>query len=204
MEHLVFHEFINSSRNVDPYDTISSHDEEVFVPFYMSKTRTDARGRSFVVVVQVAPYDVISVHATNLGSAGPGIEVAKNAGEELEGLQALGGIAVAGMIKGAAPHLDVVNHRGEEGLPMLEAYEGRLKRIARRPSSSSITLPFTPADAIRMTLADERLEQIVLRPGASPPVPVAARGVVPVQSAAVQAEPVLVRPPTLVRRPARL
>ena len=79
MRTFVFHEFHNSSRNTDAYDTISSHRSAMFVPFYMSKQATDARGRRFVIVVQVAPYDVVSIHATNHGSAGPGIEVAKNA-----------------------------------------------------------------------------------------------------------------------------
>ena len=44
----------------------------------MSKQWTDARGRRFVIVVQVAPHDVVSFHATDKGSAGPGMEVAKN------------------------------------------------------------------------------------------------------------------------------
>ncbi len=112
MKYFVFHEFHNSSRNVDPFDTISSHNSHVFVPLYMSKQRTDAKGRRFVTVVQVAPYDVVSTHATNMDSAGPGMEVAKNASDDLEPLQSLAGILIATLIKSAAPQLEVVNHHG--------------------------------------------------------------------------------------------
>jgi hypothetical protein len=96
MKYFVFHEFQNSSRNTDLYDTISSHKDSVFVPLYMSKPATDAKGRRFVIVLQVAPYDVLSIHATNWGSAGPGMEVAKNASDPVEPLQNLAGILVAG------------------------------------------------------------------------------------------------------------
>ena len=78
MRYFVYHEFHNSTRNTDPFDTISSHSGSVFVSFYMSKQWTDAKGRRFVIVVQVAPHDVVSFHATDKGSAGPGMEVAKN------------------------------------------------------------------------------------------------------------------------------
>jgi hypothetical protein len=79
MKYFVFHEFHNSSRNTDVFDTISSHSGPVFVPLYLSKQATDARGNRFVSVVQVAPHTAVSIHATNHGSAGPGVEVAKNA-----------------------------------------------------------------------------------------------------------------------------
>ena len=106
MRYFVFHEFHNSTRNTDPFDTISSHSGSVFVPFYMSKQWTDARGRRFVIVVQVAPYDVVSFHATDKGSAGPGMEVAKNYTDALEPLQGLAGILVATILKTAAPQLE--------------------------------------------------------------------------------------------------
>src|SRR5262245_32213203 len=37
LRYFVFHEFHNSTRNTDPFDTISSHSGSVFVPLYMSK-----------------------------------------------------------------------------------------------------------------------------------------------------------------------
>src|SRR5690606_36467252 len=117
--YFVFHEFHNSSRNTDPYDTISSHRGRVFVPFYMSKVGVDDHGRRYVAIIQVAPYDVVSVHATNYGSAGPGVEVAKNMSDDLQPLQARAGIVLARIVKRAAPLLRVVNHRGREGLSML-------------------------------------------------------------------------------------
>ena len=43
MRYFVFHEFHNSTRNTDPFDTISSHSGSVFVSFYMSKQWTDAK-----------------------------------------------------------------------------------------------------------------------------------------------------------------
>lgn len=179
MRYFVFHEFHNSTRNTDPYDTISSHSGSVFVPFYMSKEGTDARGRRFVVVVQVAPFDVVSAHAQNLGSAGPGIEVAKNVSDPLEPLQAFAGILIATVVKMAAPHLEVVNHRGTEGLPMLEAYQSRLAALQGRQAAPPVVLPFVRASAARVAAATGRLEDVIRVAGASPPIPVAARGFVP-------------------------
>ncbi len=211
MQYFVFHEFHNSSRNTDLYDTLASHKGSVFVPLYMSKTATDAKGRRFVVVVQVAPHDVVSVHATNMGSAGPGIEVAKNASDATEPLQNLAGILVATIVKTAAPRLKVVNHRGDEGLPMLEAYETRLARIRARSGASSFALPFVPAQEQRVAAASGKLDDLILRPGASPRIPVAERGFMPPKAAATAGskarpppEPVLVGPIRLATRPAHL
>lgn len=199
LKYFVFHEFHNSTRNTDTYDTISSHSGAVFVPFYMSKQKTDARGRRFVAVVQVAPYDVVSVHATNLGSAGPGIEVAKSADEELQPLQAKAGVIVAVILKAAAPQLDVVNHAGEEGLPMLQAYESRLAAIEDLPPGKRLTLPFTPAEPQRIASASGPLENLIRHPGASPPLAIAQRGILPGRSRNPQAADVAPPAPTLVR-----
>lgn len=160
MRHFVFHEFHNSSRNTDPYDTISSHSGAVFVPFYLSRTAHDARGRAFVVIVQVAPYDVVSVHASNLGSAGPGVEVARNAFDTVEPLQNTAGILLALMARAATPRLDVVNHRGNEGRPMLEAYLRHVDR-ARRTGGTAFTVPFVPARADRVARVDGGLETLL-------------------------------------------
>ena len=196
MKYFVFHEFHNSSRNSDPYDTISSHKGSVFVPFYMSKQGIDARGRRFVVVLQVAPHDVVSIHASNMGSAGPGIEVSKNATDELEPLQAAAGILVATMVKNAVPHLQVVNHRGAEGLPMLNAYEHRLATLRGRAGGPNVALPFVPAATQRVAMASGRLEDLITRRGLSPRIPVAERGFVPHVAAAA---PALVRAPMEVQ-----
>jgi hypothetical protein len=184
MKFFVFHEFHNSSRNTDPYDTISSHSSAVFVPLYMSKSGTDATGAHFVVVVQVAPHDVVSVHASNMGSAGPGIEVAKNVSDTLEPLQALAGILVATMSKTAIPRLQVVNHRGIEGRPMLNAYEQRLASLRARPGATTVRLPFVPAVAQRVAHATGRLDDVLLRGSASPRVPMAERRFTPPSPAA--------------------
>ncbi len=137
MRYFVYHEFHNSTRNTDPFDTISSHSGSVFVSFYMSKQWTDAKGRRFVIVEQVAPHDVVSFHATDKGSAGPGMEVAKNYTDPLEPLQGLAGILVATIVKTAAPQLEVVNHGGTEGLPMLTQYQHRLQVLQARPNAPS-------------------------------------------------------------------
>ena len=179
MRYFVFHEFHNSTRNTDPFDTISSHSGSVFVPFYMSKQWTDAKGRRFVIVVQVAPYDVVSIHATDKGSAGPGMEVAKNMTDALEPLQGLAGILVATIVKTAAPQLEVVNHGGTEGLPMLTQYERRLENTAGASGAPTVALPFVPAPAQRVATATGSLEDLILRRGGSPPIPVAKRGIVP-------------------------
>lgn len=191
MRYFVFHEFHNSSRNTDLYDTISSHSGSVFVPFYMSKAATDAKGRRFVIVMQVAPYDVVSIHATNRGSAGPGIEVARNVSDPIEPLQNTAGIVIASMIKTAAPHLQVVNHRGAEGQPMLTAYERRLAAVRTRPGAAAITLPFVAAPAQRLVAAAGNLDDLILRRGASPRIPLAERGIVtaPTRSAGLAAAP---------------
>jgi hypothetical protein len=179
MRYFVFHEFANSSHNTDPFDTISAHSGSVFVPFYMSKQWTDARGRRFVIITQTAPYDVVSYHATNKGSAGPGIEVAKNLPDPLEPLQGLAGIVVATILKTAAPHLQVVNHQDTEGLPMLNGYEHRLEILRQRPGAPTIALPFVPAPPERIATAVARLEDLIERRGASPIIPVSKRGIVP-------------------------
>ena len=203
MKYFVYHEFINSSRNVDPYDTISSHSDDVFVSFYMSKTSKDALGRRFVTVIQIAPYDVISVHATNMDSLGPGIEVAKNAGETLETLQATAGVLVATLVKSAAPHLEVVNHRGVEGLPMLEAYQDRLERLPRHVGAgTSVKLPFVPAQPQRLVSVSAGLGDLIVRPGVSRTIPVAQRQFVPMQAAVAHPAPLLLAPPRPARRPA--
>jgi len=210
MKYFVFHEFHNSTRNNDAYDTISSHAGSVFVPLYMSKQGTDAKGRQFVIVVQVAPYDVVSVHATNRGSAGPGMEVAKSAAEELQPLQGLAGILIAELVKSAAPRLQVVNHHGNEGLPMLSGYERRLELLKARSSAASIALPFVPAAPQRVAAATGRLDDVILRRGASPPLAIAERGVVPSRKAVYASmpgvalpEPVLVGPIRLATRPSQ-
>ena len=216
MRYFVFHEFHNSTRNTDPFDTISSHSRSVFVPFYMSKQWTDAKGRRFVIVVQVAPYDVVSIHASDKGSAGPGMEVAKNYSDALEPLQGLAGILVATIVKTAAPHLQVVNHGGTEGLPMLTEYERRLQTLKARPGAPGVVLPFVPAQAQRVATAIGRLEDLIVRGGASPLIPVAKRGIVPpkdeipgpatvpVRSASLTADtvPTLIGPIRLATRPA--
>lgn len=181
MRYFVFHEFHNSSYNTDPYDTISSHKGAVFVPFYMTKQAVDARGRRFVIVVQVAPHDVVSIHATNMGSAGPGIEVAKNYSDVLEPLQAQAGILVATIVKAAVPRLEVVNHRGAEGRPMLDAYEDRLARLKGR-AGPPVQLPFTPALPQRVAAATGSLTDLLRNIGGidqkSPPEREAVREVV--------------------------
>ena len=179
MRYFVFHEFHNGTRNIDPYDTISSHKGPVFVPLYISKQGADAKGRRFVIVVQVAPYDVMSIHATNHGSAGPGMEVAKNPSDALEPLQGQAGILVATIIKMAASHLQVVNHRGAEGMPMLQAYERRLATLRSRAGAPAVALPFVPAPAQRVAAATGRLDDLILRRGASPRIPIAERGFLP-------------------------
>ncbi len=219
MRYFVFHEFHNSSRNTDLYDTISSHRSSVFVPFYMGKAATDAKGRRFVIVVQVAPFDVNSIHATNYASAGPGIEVARNAADPVEPLQNLAGVLVASMVKTSAPHLRVVNHRGNEGLPMLNAYEQRLTAIRQRTgaAAASIALPFVAASSQKVAAATGALSELFSGRGASPKIPVAQRVITPptfaragaaptfnhaVTSAPAAEAPVLLQPPTLVQRPA--
>jgi hypothetical protein len=185
MRYFVFHEFHNSTRNTDPFDTISSHSGSVFVSFYMSKQWTDARGRRFVVVSQVAPYDVVSLHATDKGSAGPGMEVAKNVTDELEPLQGIAGILVATIVKAAAPHLNVVNHGGNEGLPMLAMYQRRLEALRQRRDAQAVALPFVQAPPQRVGAAAARLEDLIVRRGASPLIPIAERGIVPAQHQAL-------------------
>jgi hypothetical protein len=182
MKYFVLHEFHSSTHNTDPFDTISSHGGSVFVPLYMSKQWTDAQGRRFVMVVQVAPYDVVSIHASNKGSAGPGMEVAKNMSEALEPLQGMAGTLVATIVKAAAPHLEVVNHHAAEGLAMLDAYQKRLASLRSRPGAPSVRLPFVPAVARRVAAATGRLEELILRRGASP-IPTAERGPLTVASA---------------------
>ncbi|MBO0742001.1 MAG: hypothetical protein J2P51_11310 [Hyphomicrobiaceae bacterium] len=201
MRYFVFHEFHNSTRNTDPFDTISSHSGSVFVPLYMSKEWVDARGRRFVIVVQVAPYDVVSFHATDWGSAGPGMEVAKNMTEELEPLQGLAGIVVATILKRAAPQLEVVNHGGNEGLPMLRLYEHWLAKFKAHAPSPAVALPVVVARSERVAMAAGRLEDLIVRRGASPLIPIADRGVVPPKTALSATAPLSAQPALLAVGP---
>ena len=168
MKFFVFHEFQNSTHNTDPYDTISAHKFSVYVSFYMGKRRIDARGNQFVTVVQVAPYDARSIHASNKNSAGPGIEVAKNTAGRLEPLQGAAGILVATMVKNRMPKLRVVNHRGNEGRPMLRAYKRRLAALKNRPAAPTVRLPFVPAKRARVASVGGGLGELIARPGISP------------------------------------
>jgi hypothetical protein len=183
MSVFVFHEFHNSSRNTDTFDTISSHSGSVFVPFYLTKTFRDVYGRQAVAIVQVAPFDVVSVHASNHGSDGPGVEIAKNVDEDLQPLQATAGVLLAALVTAAAPQLSVVHHRGDEGLPMLRAWEARMDAVGR-PNVARITLPFVPLSKPLETVTAASIDEIVLRRGATPRIPVAERGIVPRQVAA--------------------
>ncbi len=192
MRYFVFHEFHNGSRNTDPYDTISSHRSSVFVPLYMGKQGTDAKGHRFVVVVQVAPVDVVSIHASNLGSAGAGLEVAKNVAESLEPLQGLAGALVATLVKSAMPNLKVVNHRGSEGQPMLQIYERRLAAARSRSGAAPLALPFVPAPASRIAVASVALGDLIVRRGVSPRIPVAQRGIMPSKAVATSPAPAAV------------
>ena len=211
MTYFVFHEFHNSSRNTDLFDTVASHKSSVFVPFYMGKQSTDSKGRHVVIVVQVAPHDVVSIHASNMGSAGPGIEIAMNAYEAIEPLQKLAGILVATIVKAAVPRLEVVNHHGTEGKSALEAYEGRLATLEARANAPTVELPFVPAPPRRVATATGRIEDLILRPGLSPRIPVAERVIVPPKAAtaasrpeAPASEPKLIGPVRLATRPAPL
>jgi hypothetical protein len=163
MKYFVFHEFHNSTRNTDLYDTISAHRRSVFVPFYMGKKGVDAKGREFVVVVQVAPHNVVSRHASNLGSAGPGIEVANNYGDRLAGLQAKAGILIASIVIAAEPHLKVVRHRGPEGRPMLRAFKRRRSRLRSRRRFPTVALPFVPAISWQVARATGALGELIAR-----------------------------------------
>lgn len=194
MRYYVLHEFQNSNRNTDLYDTLASHRRSVFVPLYMSKQATDTRGRRFVTVVQVAPYDVVSCHASNMGSAGPGIEVAKNTADELEPLQALTGIVVTAMIKTAAPHLRVVHHRNVEGRPMLDAYHRRLAILKGRPDAATVALPFVTAQPRQIAAATGGLGELIKRDEPSPALAIAERAFVPASAAGMARLPA----PTLI------
>lgn len=211
MRYFVFHEFHNSSRNTDPYDTISSHSGRVFVPFYMSKAGVDAHGRQYVAIVQIAPYDVASVHATNYGSAGPGVEVAKNMTDDLQPLQARAGIVLAAIVKRAAPHLRVVNHRGREGLSMLQGYERWREARNGDGSRRSVALPFQPAHPSRVASVRGELADLIFSRGHSRRLAVAERAFVPPRAAIEVTEadarsaydnaPRLIGPIQLARRP---
>jgi hypothetical protein len=182
MRYFVMHEFHNSSRNTDVFDTVSSHSGSVFVPLYLSKTQQDARGRSFVMLVQVAPIDVVSVHASNMGSEGPGVEIALNSGDTLEPLQGLGAMLAAKMAKAFQPRLSVVNHRGEEGRSALRTYEAHAR--AATSAGARFAVPFSPAAAQKIATVTGRFETLVARRGGSVPIAVAKRSFVPRQELA--------------------
>ncbi len=163
MRVFVFHEFRNSTRNTDIYDTISAHHGSVFTPFYLSKPQRDSVGRTFVTLVQVAPYDVDSRHAANHGSRGPGIEVAKNSGEPLAAIQAKAGFVITTIMKHVEPQLHLVHHHGTEGLAMLRAYWRWRNSLRNRV----IRLPFEMATSAELASATGSFFDLVDTPGKS-------------------------------------
>ncbi|MEL6746701.1 MAG: hypothetical protein AAFO79_02640 [Pseudomonadota bacterium] len=164
MRYFVFHEFHNSTGNTDVYDTVSAHRRSVFVPFYLSKSRRDIFGRTFVTLVQTAPWNVRSRHAANFRNQGSGVEVAKNVRDKLEPLQATAGILLAQMVLNKKSNVKVVRHRGSEGRPMLRAFQAwRKGRSSRR-----LRVPFTKANAKAIAAASVDFNQLVLKPGATP------------------------------------
>lgn len=165
MRYFVFHEFHNSTGNTDVFDTISAHRRSVFVPFYLGKSGRDAKGHRYVIVVQVAPHDIVSRHARVFGSAGPGIEVAKNRSDRLERLQAIGGIIVADIVRRAVPHLRMVRHRGTEGRPMLRAYQRQLATWKRARGGPRLRLPFVAAEQAAVARATAPLKDLIVHAG---------------------------------------
>ncbi|MEO0618269.1 MAG: hypothetical protein AAFZ01_03215 [Pseudomonadota bacterium] len=199
------------------FDTISAHKFSVFVPFYIGKQGKDARGRNYVTVIQVAPYDVKSRHASNMGHRGPGVEVAKNKWEPLPPLQSKAGVLLAAIVKQASPRLKVVHHRYKEGLPMLRAYQARVKALRAAGSSRERAIPFTPARSRTVARISQPLNTIIRRKGLRPArrlaalpgaprtrVSVAPRTAVPVPKQAVRPVVASVRDvpaPQIARRP---
>ena len=151
---------------------------------------------------------------TDKGSAGPGIEVAKNTSDELQPLQALAGVLIATIAKVASPQLAVVHHRGVEGLPMLNAYKRRLAILREQPGAPTVALPFMPAHPERVARAASLHNLIAPRDG-SAAIPVASRAFLPPRDTIVSATepmratsagadpvPVLIAPLRLATRPA--
>jgi hypothetical protein len=153
----------------------------------------------------------VSVHATNYGSAGPGVEVAKNMTDDLQPLQARAGIVLAHIVKRASPNLRVVNHRGREGASMLRGYEHWVEARREDRNQRSVALPFQPASASRVAAVRGELADLIFTPGRSRRLAIAERAFVPPRAALeeggerdrAQAEPQLVSPIRLARRPAR-
>lgn len=197
MRYFVFHEFHNSTGNTDLFDTISAHRRSVFVPFYLGKPGRDAQGRNYVIVVQVAPHDIVSRHARVFGSAGPGIEVAKNRNEPLSRLQAAAGILVATIVKRAVPHLRMVNHRGSEGRPMLRAFRARRSAWKHARGGLRLRLPFVAADPIRVARATGNLKSLIVHAGPVRTMPPAEP--FDLRRSLFAAIPRLVSPPRLVQ-----
>ncbi|MFY0613531.1 MAG: hypothetical protein JXQ99_18500 [Hyphomicrobiaceae bacterium] len=165
MRYFVFHEFHNSTGNTDVFDTISAHRRSVFVPFYLGKPGRDAKGHNYVIAVQTAPHDIVSRHARVFGSAGPGIEVAKNRRDHLHRLQAEAGILVATIVKRAVPHLRMVRHRGTEGRPMLRSYQRQVAAWKRARGRPRLRLPFVAANDHAVASSKGRLAELIVHAG---------------------------------------
>ena len=165
MKLFVFHEFHNSTRNTDVYDTISAHKRSVFVPFYLGKEGVDARGRKFVVIVQTAPYNVVSRHVSNHGNRGTGVEIAKNKWEKLTPVQEKAGLVLASIVKKKAPQLRVIHHRHKEGLPMLRAYKRRVAALRKAGNAPKLRLPFVPSSPKRVARVTAQLGELITRQG---------------------------------------
>ncbi len=166
MRVFVYHEFHNSTRNTDVYDTISAHRGSVFVSFYLSKPQRDAYGRQFVVLVQAAPHNVVSRHARNHGNRGPGVEVAKNFGDPLAPLQSKAGVLLGAMVAAREPQLRMVHHRGSEGRAMRRAYEAWRTGLKGANGRTTLRLPFTPATSALMANAKAPLAELIQVEGA--------------------------------------
>ena len=149
------------------------------------------------------------------GSAGAGVEVAKDTSDELQPLQALGRASCHHHRQGRSPQLAVVHHRGVEGLPMLNALQRRLAILREQPEDPRRPLPFMPAHPERVARANASLHDLITSPrrlGRNPRrqcafLPprgtiVSATGPMRATSGGGDPVPVLVAPLRLATRPA--
>lgn len=120
----------DARRIIDSWKSATGGRRGVYTPLMVSKTQIDREGKPYVEVIQIAPIQEYSAHASRLGNQnGSGVEVAMQQGDIPEPMQVKAAAAIADAVKGWKPDIRFVNHQDPEGLAMKNVIAAREARL---------------------------------------------------------------------------
>lgn len=138
-KYIVQHEFRNKGGEKSIERTIRSHQNAkgdrfgVYVDFYVSEpVERLSSGKIGVKIVQIKPVWEYSIHASNLNSAGIGVEHAKNANDSFDVLGLLADAVLTDALKQWKPDLKILPHwaGGTEGAGIATFLNQREARLS--------------------------------------------------------------------------